>query len=75
MEQYDVEHSLVTVGGSAFLWGDVNDNASNSIYVPPPGSVAAICALHQLTSNEAEYFKTRSLVIEHLWELKGNSLL
>ena len=39
--------------------------------IPPFGSIAAQCGFARFTGNQAEYFKTRELVMNHLWMKHG----
>ena len=37
--------------------------------VPPPGSIAAVCAVTRLMRNRMEYFKIRDLILEHISDM------
>lgn len=44
----------VTAGITAYLWGTHSDQ-SNSEITPPPGPIAALCAVQKINENLQEY--------------------
>lgn len=64
----------VTIGDEAMpMWGSLESLDENTVV--PPGSLASLCNMTSFTMNATEYYNTRKLVMDHLWEEKGASLL
>ena len=78
-----IEHRIEneeTVDASVYLEARVGDGVlktwtsavEGGQTTPPPGSIGAICAVARFMRNEGEFFKTRELVMNHLWERRGH---
>ena len=67
-ESDNVAEEAVVGEGATELWAL---HMAREQEVPPPGSIAAVCGVERLMRNRIEYFKTRELIMEHLWQRLG----
>ena len=68
-EDPDVHFSSAAIGGENRTMWVSSDQPESAMH--PLGSIAAQCGLARFMGDQSEYFKTRELVMNHLWLKHG----